>query len=335
MEPENQRPPTVSEAELPGWAQATLLPLYQKEQKARDGYSRYVNPDVDAGCLLYLIWPVGVGLLAWGLYALRSDELVWWRWAAGATLAAVGIVAILFRYRQTAGLPLGTLLTPAGIFVVVREGVRLVAREHIHAITFDGGRLEVVYGPEQRRWCLYSAEPGSKGERYLTTRHQELVHWHQTGVGPSQSHPTVQAHREPDTRKFLGGFAAATIGLVGFLWLTGVMPATSDSGRTVRGFVRHVGSGQLDEAYAMLSASARKRIPRAAFESRLSPALRGSTGFSVNGVSGSIGTIAGAESCVDGWLQGESNAGYAFELKSEEGTDKIVEWRAGACRRRN
>jgi len=271
-------------------------------------------------------WPVGFGLLVWALLALRSDELVTWRWAAGSSLVVIGASAftLLRRWSHASD---GLLISPDGLIVIDGPHHRVASRDEISDVVLEDGRLMVVYGPEQRQWCQYSAPVGSESHLTLERRLQLLRAWRDTGAIPSPNDP---GHAPGKTPAFLGSVALSVAGsaaLLGFLWLTLVLPATSASGRVARRFVQQVAAKDFDAAYALLAREKQQSLPRDRFESALSAQIRSASGFTVNGIA-----TGGGRSCVDGWLADvEGSSGYAFDIVSEGDAERILDWGPGAC----
>jgi len=283
-----------------------------------------------------LVYGAGVGLLGWAVFGLRAEQLVTWRWLLGALLVGVGALVFNLAKRRPAQRESGVIIAPEGLVVISNGVYRFTDREQVHEARFDSGRLTVVYGDERRVWCLFSASPEqTEASKNLARRQTELAQWHELGTIETIEPMGALADRPPSSLAVatLKGIAGA-VGLSLFVWVTAVLPSTSDSGQATRRFVDYLAADRHDEAYAMLSERRRAELPRERFEASLPEPLRDATGITINGISGGVGTVVGAETCVDGFLGGvEGYSGYAFELvTAEDGTERIDEWRSGQCR---
>ena len=351
--PPNQRPPDVRAEELPEWARDALAKL----QTARDGGhgrryfedgERWYVPEQGlalwargsrVGLLLFapaLAYPVGIALLAWALLGLRSDQVVWWRWLLGAGLALVGSVGVTLLRRWLHCPPFaGLVVAPGGLLVVDGNRYRCAARKDIHRIVLEEGRLAVEYGAMRRLWRQYSATPGTPAHADLERRQRDLQAWRESGALPAPDREGREYGRPPRLVGASSKLLMLVAGLLVFGWLTLVLPATSDAGRITRQFVERVGAGDYDTAHTMLSPRLQNRMPRERFEALLPAELKAAQGFTVNGISGGVGSVVGVETCVDGWLDGVSgNSGFRFELVSDGQTQRIDAFRSGTCRRR-
>jgi hypothetical protein len=162
------------------------------------------------------------------------------------------------------------------------------------------------------------------------------VAWHRTGDFPrpegTQGPQPVQIS---SPRKSAAKLLAGAVGVAAFVWVTMVLPSTSEGGQTASRFVARVGAGDYAGAHAMLSTQARERFDVGALEAALSPTLNGASGLDVNSISGGIGTVEGSEHCVDGWLEGiDGEPHFSVELVSEGDEWRIASWRMAHCRRR-
>lgn len=197
-------------------------------------------------------------------------------------------------------------------------------------MVLEQGELVVVYGPERRRWQQYSATPGTPKHQVLEHRLGVLQAWLRTGAVPAPPEPG-SALPKP-SRWFAVRSLAASAAVLGFLWLTLVMPSTSDAGRAARRFVNHVFDRDFDAAHALLSARLRQSIPPGGLDASLPPQLKAATGFSVNAIGSGSGVVSGYSHCVDGYLEGvEGFSLYAFELVTEDGELRVDAWHAGQC----
>lgn len=351
-EPSNQKPPDLRRDQLPAWATAALEAMREANAagagfRAAPGDARWYVPE--RGLALWssphrvgLLWlsacallPIGFALLLWAMLGLRSAEVVAWRWALGAALTIAGACGLtLVRRRLQQPNFKGLLIVPEGLVVIDGARHRVVSRAEIHDVTFEAGRLITVYGPEHRGWCHYSALPDTPGHRVVEERFRALEEWKRTGVVPPPAR-TGAPHRPPPpafapTAKVL----AAVAGLLGFLWLTLVLPATSDSGLVARRFVDSIADKDFDAAHQLLSDDKQRALPRASFEAQLPAELRAARGLTVNSIAGGVGVAVGSTACVDGWLDGVPGRPlHAFELVGDGDSLRIAEFRPGSCRR--
>ncbi len=350
--PANERPPNKKRGELPKWVQSglegvTLANTAGAGKQYWTGNITWHIPGYDlllwaaparaglAWIPVALCWPAGFGLLVWALLGLRTDQVMVGRWGLGAALLLLGTLGVtnLVRWLRHPGIN-GTLVTADGIVVVAGHVFRFASREDIHEVSLKDGRLVVVWGPERKHWCLYSEVPGSDANAELEKRREALSTWLTSGTMPA---PDVEGQPHKPPPRLLSTcvkLVAGSAGMLAFLWLTLVLPATSDSGRVARDFVQAIADGDFAGAHAMLTNERQMKLSVAQFEAALSPTLKQATGFTVNGISGSVGVEDGATTCVDGWLDDVSDpSGYAFELVREGGEDHIESWREGACHR--
>ncbi|MEZ4370043.1 MAG: hypothetical protein R3B07_04430 [Polyangiaceae bacterium] len=333
--PTNQRPDTLTVDRLPDWARRAVGPMDEETGK-RYGWYEHLGLRGCLGPLAAVPYLLGIGLLFWGLFALRAEELIVWRFALGSVFVLVGGPLAVSGLRRYHGRGNGLLLAPEGVIVVADGKYRVVGREQLQDVRFERGCMYFVYGPERRTWVQYTGPEAGEGARMMDARFQEIARWLKEGTRPPNN-PLPKLSAPPSASPLRAGLVGLGIaaGISGFLWLTVVHPATSDAGRVTRGFVGALANKQYDEAYAMLSTERRQRTSRAQFERELPAKLRESTGITINSISGGIGEAVGGGACVDGWLDGvEGYSGYAFEL-SEDGDQAVVsDWREGTCKRR-
>ncbi len=278
----------------------------------------------------------GFGLLVWALLALRTDRVLTPLWVSGGLLAFFGAVGVSVVWKWLAEPKLdGLLVSPHGLLVKDGARYRIAARAEIHELVCQGGQLTVVYGPERRSWRQYSARAGTAAAGIIEQRGRALTQWHTSGVLPPPQGPRDPQRAPRPTHKLALTILAIVTALLGFLWLTLVMPARSDAGRIARAFVAHVRAGEYDAAYALLSTERKRSLGRDQFEATLPPKLRSASGFTVNSMSTGVGTVVGSETCIDGWLDDVSGySGYAFDMIVESDALRIETYREGTCRKR-
>jgi hypothetical protein len=278
---------------------------------------------------------VGILICTWAVAGLRYDEVVLWRWIGGPALVAVGALFAIHRMRAVRLRSSGLVMAPEGMIIIAGSAYRIAAREQIHGVRYEHGLLYVIYGNDHRAWWQLSHPPEAKEvQPYAELRYREMEAWFNHGTVPPES--SLPPMAGPLQLGYLSGTLkalalAAAMGV--FVWLTVVLPNTSDAGRTTQQFIGALAKKDYAAAYKMMSAKRRKEMTRKQFEAQLPAELRNCTGININAVGGGCGTVVGAESCADGFVGGaDGTSWFAFELVSEaEGRLAVSRWHEGQC----
>ncbi len=327
----SSRPPeAVRERDLPSWAQRVVDALRAPLAETRRRHAHL--PDRSVGrerLLLYLLFVGGLAATLWALFGLRTGSVVPWRWGAGIGVVLLSAAGLAARTRAHVRLADGAVLAPEGLLWVEGVRYRALAREHIRAVTLDGDVLSITH--DDGAWVLMRATPSTAEARKLA-EHRDLLERWLAGelIADARLMPPFPDRRAATIfAKHVAVAAAASL----FFWLVAVVPATGDAGVAVRSFVEAIAAEDFDRAHELLSPAARARIDRDALPAHLPDELQRATGIAINSVRGSLGTVAEASTCVDGYLDGlEGYSGFAFALIETDDGPRIESWRSGQCR---
>ena len=337
MNARSEEPPELRRDELPAWASTALVSLEEAHTKDEghhlDG-ARWYLPE--HGLALWwwrrsflgalwipcaLLWPVGMGLLIWAVFALSNEEVIAWRWAAGGTLAVVGAFGVsrVSRWFHQTKLN-GLLFAPPGLLGIEGDVYRVASRAEIHDFALVDGRIVAIYGPDRRGWRQRSSTAPGLLEEHLAALRQ----WKSSGLLP-----TPASGRKRRKRIRFLAVIAGSIGLLAFLSLIAVSIGTSEASRVARSFVDAIAAKDFDAAYELLSTEKKRGLPREEFEASLPAKLRAATGFTVNALG-----IGGETACVEGSLDGVDDAPrFVFHVHDDGDMERIADWHdGGRCR---
>jgi hypothetical protein len=295
-----------------------------------------------AGCLLapvvilfafapvFLLLPYlgGLGLLLYTVFSMRSGDPPTVQWAIAGALLAVGSVLTLFAERATVHLgPLnrqGLVLMPEGLLRLRDRGAQFVPRERIASMELSGPRLYAVLSEPAANWSIVAG--GS-----AAARREVLDAWM---AGAHTFTPTSPPATAPIKRALVA--LVVPIPLAAFFWLTLVQPTRSEKGQVALEFFKALSERRIDDAHALLTPAAQQRVPREAFDAKLPAGYVGNRRASINSVTSTIGTVVGAEACIDGWVtvNGGDGQSFAFELGATDAGWRIDDFdRQHSCSR--
>lgn len=281
-----------------------------------------------APILILLPYAAGLGMLLWGVASFRGSGVstTWWSVALGLLLVGAVLLLVTQHANQYLG-PLnrhGLCLMPEGLLRLRDRGVQFVPRERIASFQLTGDRLYAALREPAANWSVVAGG----GARH---RLETMTTWL---AGKPEFLPSSPPRVAPFKRVLVA--LAVPIPLAGFIWLTMVYPTRSAQGQTTMRFFAALRERRIDDAYGLLAADARERLPRDRFEARLPRGFLDQTSVTVNAVSSSVGTAIGAEACVDGWanLPDGDDVRFAFELVSTSDGWRISDFdRERSCSR--
>jgi len=292
-------------------------------------------PQKPGSWALVPLWPIGVAFLAWAVLSLRWFDYSAWRWGVGAALVLIGSIGLTVRtVRKDTPAHEGFLFVTDGVIELANGMYRVAARTDIQRFVGSDGSSVAVIGAEQRQWCLFSAQPGSQEALHIGALHRGATSWLQEGTYPRLDDPanSIQARAGGAGCNYLIYLigAAAPCGLV---YATLVLPATSDASQAAQHFLSLVREGDYEAAHAMCSPERQANVSRSKLKRELPPELAQSSGFSVNSISGGLGTSKGTTGCVEGRLDGvDGHSGFSIHMVVVEDEWRVDKW-TGACPR--
>ena len=282
---------------------------------------------------LSLAWLVGLALLGWAVFALRSHDAAPWRWIAGGLLSLVGALGFaLWRRDALAPATTGLLVSPGGLIRLEGAKAECIAREDVEGFEARAGEL-VAISRTGLELSVTRTPLSDSDDRRLDAIQTMLSSWRRDGKLelPDERGPAMAyARRSLVKATAVPLVVSAVIGAFGYLTL--VMPGRTEAASAVEDFLAAAGSGQIDQAYEQLAQRYRAGHQRDDFAAELPAELRQTSGISVNGVA-TFNGVGGSVQCIDGWLQDvEEHNHFAFALVEEQGEMKILAWTRGDCR---
>lgn len=277
-----------------------------------------------------VLWLLGLVAVAGGVLSLRwGDGIALALWI-GLPLLVVGHVLAAFGSGEHGRDRLvGLVLSPYGLLTLERGGFRVVPRGELHDARAERDRVVLSVAGHDVPLDVTRHTTAGRVKR----RAEQLRALRDAGALPDVEGLPAPPPPRNGLLRDVGVRLGLSALLAGFVYLTGVYPTRSASGQFVQSFVQHLVAGEDEAAHAMLSAELRAAIPRERLRQELPPPLKRPTGFSVNSVSSSIGTLAGPDGCVDGPVEGPEGGHVAFAIVTEDDAPRIAAFRPGHCRR--